>query len=226
MTLANPFSTKTQNVTTIDADEINNAGAAIESALDGVGGSDGTPYTPATVLELGGLGLKLSETTGAASNLQLASRSVTRFQNIPWIAGSGDWTVLQGGMASNVTLGDYLYVGLDVPHGATLTSVTIYINPDGAHVGLPANMPRIRVSKIGIGGTETVIGVETTDATAFLVVYEAAHTITVSGLSEVIDRTAYRYNVRLQSESGANALAGMEYILTSTTCTVNSYTEY
>jgi hypothetical protein len=226
MTIAAPFAAKTASVSTITAAEINAASVAHASAIDGVGGSDGTPYAPSTVIEIGGDGLKLSETTGAAANLQLASRSVTRHHCQPYLVDTGEWTVLQGAMASNVSQGTYIYVPLDLPHGATLTSVVVYLHPAGAHGALPANMPKIRVSRVGIGGTETVIGAETADGSALVVTYEAAHAISVSGLSEVIDRSASRYLVRLQAESGANFIAGCKFITALSVCTVTSYTEY
>jgi hypothetical protein len=226
MTIASPFAAKTANVSTITAAEINAAGVAHESAIDGVGGSAGTPYAPATVIQIGGSGLKLSETTGAASNLQLGSRSVTRFQCTAWTADPSDWGDLQGGGALSASTGTYMYIPLDLPHGATLTAVAVYLD-GAAHGGAwpPANMPKARVSRVSSGNTETVIGAESTDASN-QVTFEISHPISVTGLSEVIDRTLYRYNVRLQSESGANGIVGAQYVSTSCTYTMSSYTEY
>lgn len=106
------------------------------------------------------------------------------------------------------------------PHGSTLTSVTVSFQPD-THSALPANMPFLRINKLNIvtgGGSQ--LGSDVHDVSANVTAYDQIHSITVSGLSEVIDRTTYVYQAALFIESGSNSDNNTTYWGTVTTFTV------
>jgi hypothetical protein len=91
-----------------------------------------------------------------------------------------------------------------VPHGATITAVTAYINPpnDG---NTPGTFPKCRLWKKKItDGTQTAISSDVSDPTVTLAAYEAAHGFGPTGLSEVVDRTTTVYYAIVTGESGAN----------------------
>lgn len=128
--------------------------------------------------------------------------------------------VILPGPGTAITAGHNIAASLDVTHGATLSSVSVSIHPD-SHGSLPANMPFLRVYKTAFAtGTATQIGSTATDSSANTTAYDAAHTITVGGLTEVIDRSAYSYHTEFFAESGANSDDNTKYLGTSATFTV------
>jgi hypothetical protein len=88
---------------------------------------------------------------------------------------------------------------------------------------LPATMPILTVVRHVIPA-HTSIG-SSTDSSASVVAYEATHSITVSGLSETVDRTLYRYSARLEGEAGSNFVAGLQALAVSCTYTITMYDE-
>lgn len=82
-----------------------------------------------------------------------------------------------------------------LPNGATWTGCTARVNPAIARAG--ANRMQVLAYKISSVGVWTLIGSGTyDDATT------NEQTVTVSGLTEVIDRTAYSYAIRVVSGTG------------------------
>lgn len=94
------------------------------------------------------------------------------------------------------------------PCSCQLNSVTVIIKPAGAHGGLPGTMPTLSVWRWDpTTETNTQLGSTTTDTSASVGVYEGAHTLTVSGLTETIDtETGTRFYALFTGESGANAV--------------------
>lgn len=122
-----------------------------------------------------------------------------------------------GGLSSNfeyvnLVTGPHIWFPLDLDHGSTLNSVSIGLRgaighaafPGGAPVGMP-NLEVIKVSALGVG---TLIGSATIDASPDVATYEAAHVLTVSGLSEVINVGTHTYWAYFQGEYSTNAIAG------------------
>lgn len=116
---------------------------------------------------------------------------------------------------------EYIDQVLDVPHNATLSNV--YVNISGTtgartHAGLPT-MPTFRVFRMPVttGVFQTMSNL-ITDPTAVLATYNAAHQITIPiNANAVIDKSSYRYIVRIIGESGANSVASaLQYLGCST----------
>lgn len=96
---------------------------------------------------------------------------------------------------------------VDVADGATITSVNVAVKGGGA-AHTPANPPIVRLHKIELAtGVQTLIGSQTD--TAVGAAYVVNHDITISGLSEVADRTTYQYVVRIQGEGAASGVLGL-----------------
>lgn len=107
--------------------------------------------------------------------------------------------------------GAHILFPLDLDHQSTLQSVSIGYLPPSGHAafpgGKPATMPNFDVIRMSALGVPWTIGTAI-DASATAGAYEAAHTLTLSGLSESIDITTYTYWLYFQGETGANAIVG------------------
>lgn len=146
----------------------------------------------------------------------VGTAGITRVSDIP---GAGvtasDWTLNEGFDLAltyqNGTLGRACVWPLSVPHGSTLTAVTVPTLPASGHTtATPVGMPSAQVKKIAIAtGVATNVGGSVSDPTTSSIgAYEAYHTWSITGLAEVIDRSLYRYVVVVTSESGTHALTG------------------
>jgi hypothetical protein len=98
----------------------------------------------------------------------------------------------------------------DVPDGATITSVTVTIDPPSSHVGLPASMPKIHLYRFNVNTrTKTLITTYTDVAT--LPDYENQRLIQTATVSTTRDAATDVYVVLLEGEDGANALNGLQF---------------
>lgn len=112
------------------------------------------------------------------------------------------------GWVATTTAAGFLWIPLDVPDGATITAITAYVKAAGGHGVLPT-MPVIEFFSFA-PATGVSTGIHTTaDASASVVAYEALHTIAMTGLSEVVDRSAKYYMVGQTNEQGGSAIAGL-----------------
>jgi len=182
-----------------------------------------------------GLAGTVTQTTGAitvsditmsgTANVKLTSRSITRVQHTPPVADLSSWTTaVIDPHLYNATVGTPVFVWLRVPHGATLNTVTVKFNPPAGHGGgLPATMPNLKAFRV-IDSTMLQLGSTATDATA-AGSYEATHTLSVTGIATVIDRTQYRYLATFTAEAGANSFVGTEFYETTVTYTTTAYDE-
>jgi hypothetical protein len=260
----NPFSTKTPNVSTITAAEINACGVAVASAVDGVLGGDYTPVSAPiriggaqglrilsggflTILSGGTLSVPsggivtaaagstvtlagtnvISGVTTASdltmtgtSRIKLGSRSVSRLaRSAPF--GATNFTInVDSYVTQSSTAASSVSWELDVPHGATLTSVSIEIQPV-AHGSLPATMPKLTVMVMAANHiTGTIAGGPTSDGSGSVGAYNTQHPIAVSGLSVVVDRTQYNYWAKFEGEASTDSLTGLIAGTPSYTCTM------
>lgn len=124
-----------------------------------------------------------------------------------------------GRFTVNVTTGAVVKTPLEAPNGATLTAVMLRVI-GGGNTNLPANMPLFRVRKLDITTNSTSTVGTATDSSADVSAYNAQHNILLSGLSETIDNTVYRYIIEFVSESGANATTGFTVISAEASYTV------
>lgn len=159
-------------------------------------------------------------TTG---NVLLGSSSVTRVQEgTPW-ASTSNWipdAAIPGG-ANNVTTGTKIYLPLDLPSGATLTSVTVYATGAAGHAGLPAVMPMYSVLEGATDGTTISYG-GVVDPSATTAAFQVNHATTLA-VSAATNRATKRYFIEYSAESGANALAGLKITSWTATYTVTQY---
>lgn len=116
---------------------------------------------------------------------------------------------------SNLTANTSIFIPVSLPHGSTWTSYSVLYQGAAGHGAFPGGAPGmpytspIRMSYIT--GVESFPGGfigTNTDGSATAAAYQAVHLITESGGTEVIDNTAYRYGILLNSETGGNFIAG------------------
>lgn len=151
--------------------------------------------------------------TLAVASVKLSSQSITRhvvawFVGPPDLLGAAQWFVLSNGRPAQILAGASVFFQLDVPHGATLTAVSIAVAPDNTHGTMTGvTRPMLEVLKIDASGAETLVGSQM-DPNIILASYQAAHTISVTGLSEAINRSTCTYVAALRGEDGANFKTG------------------
>jgi len=124
------------------------------------------------------------------------------------------WIIDSNGLYNNydTTSAGKMIVELDVPHGATLTDVTVFYRGASGHGALPATKPAMTVYSHNLNtDTQTTIGTAT-DTAASVPAYEVAHSFGLSGLSTVIARTVTRYFVAISGETSTNAVAGAKML--------------
>lgn len=207
-------------IDTITQATLNYWRACISQAVDGAGGGE---YTPTAPIEITGSGMRVGILTLVDSlnyEIKLAT-GVSETRVVPGFAtpsvgvgAAGAWQLeSEGGWldTSSSAVGPMLDHGLRVPNGATLNGVTVHILGGGGHGSLPASMPTIDVRKRPIAGTASSSLGSATDTSATVILYEGYHTISVSGLSEVVDNTSYVYFIVYRAEHGANAQIGSRY---------------
>lgn len=204
--------------TTIPADFLNNyVKPVIAYAIDGRGGA----YTTTAKLQIGGLGLELTETSGAGSQVQLASRRVTRM-----MSGAGYVVPSGAGWAYDSvapTTGAFKYINtssgvecllpIAVPDGATIREIKVYFQGGSGHAAFPGGAPTMPIVNLLhydiTTGALTSLGTQS-DVTATAGAYESAtpHAITLTGLNHVVRRDIRRYFVEFTAEAGANFQSG------------------
>lgn len=118
---------------------------------------------------------------------------------------------------------------LDIPDGATLTAVEVWILTSAPHVGLPVTRPAVVLNQIAIEtGSASLLSGET-DQSVDVTAYELPHAITLDANSTaalvptVIDNTAFYYRVKVTTEAGVNALAGCTILGIVATYTTTTY---
>mgnify|MGYP003508735538 CR=1 FL=1 len=220
MSLSNPFGAKVAGTTTITAAEVTAAGVAIAKAIDGTGGG---AYTPTATIQIGGVagGIKLTETTGTASRVQLTSRNITRVMDgkgyeVP--SGSGwayDSVAPTAGAFKyiNTSSGVECLLPVAVPDGAAIREVKVYYQGAGGHAAFPGGAPTMPIVNLLhydiTTATLTSLGTQS-DTAATAGAYESAtpHAITLTGLNHTVRRDVRRYFVEFTAEGGGNFQSG------------------
>jgi hypothetical protein len=108
---------------------------------------------------------------------------------------------------SNNTGTHFLYYNLSLPTGLVVTSIS-FVLLNASASGTPAAYPTADFSYQTVGGTSSVVIGSATDAPANLAAYQAAHVLTISGLSETIV-TGRHYYLVIKNETGAGSQAGL-----------------
>lgn len=220
MSFSNPISGKTDGTSVITAGEANAIGVAIARCVDGTAGG---AYTPTATIQIGGVagGIKLTETTGTASRIQLTSRNITRVMD-----GSGYVVPSGAGWAYDSvapTAGAFKYINTSsgvecllpvaVPDGAAIREIKVYFVGGTGHALFPGGAPTMPIVNLLhydiTTGALTSLGTQS-DTTATAVAYESAtpHAITLTGLNHTVRRDVRRYFVEFTAEAGANFQSG------------------
>lgn len=168
-------------------------------------------------------------TMSGTNKVKLASRSITRTCELTptadpteWlcntITGTGNWYALG-------SAGEVLTQPIHVPFGATITGVSVYVQGDSGHVGLPGTPPILNLHE-----TDVTTGVVTSygsysDTSASVGAYQAVHAITSGTISVATSRAACRYTLALQTEAGANAKTLLQYLGARVSYTIAAYDE-
>lgn len=126
----------------------------------------------------------------------------------PFIYGSAGTVPVEWTALDDTALPDTrIYWELDVPNGATLVDVRVYIDPAGSHVGLPSTMPKLEVTVTDVT-TGTSTDYSASDPTAVLASYEARHSFVVT-VNHLIDRVKHVVTVGFTSEGDTNSLVNL-----------------
>jgi len=191
-----------------------------------VNGDDGGAWVPGAKIELGGAGVELTAVVGAASNVQLASRDITRHQSMLGDSISANWTLRPYGVWRNTAVGGSLYLSLDrLLHGGQLTEVAVRYVPGGVHGG-NITVPSFDLFRVDLDGAVVNLGTSTDPTGGVAPACDAARWLTLTGLAEVMDLTLYRYWLTIIGETGANFVANGEMTSSYTIVRCTSYSEY
>lgn len=160
-------------------------------------------------------------TMSGTSKVKLESRSVTRRSRAAPF-GAVNFSINDGYVEQSSTSASQVSWELDVPDGATLTAVTIEVQPNIHPSNRPGTMPKLRVLRTAANQiTGQIVGSVATDLSGSHTAYNGQHPITVTGLSELIDRSQYNYWARLDGETGSDAMTGLQAGTPKWTATVS-----
>ena len=113
---------------------------------------------------------------------------------VKWLFAVTYWTSLGNSVSMVTALGS-----ADLPHGATLTGVSLRVTPGAARAG--ANRVALKLYSVAADGTWAQIG-----STAYDDASTNPQSVAITGLSTVIDRSLYSYAMRITSgNTGASA---------------------
>jgi hypothetical protein len=157
--------------------------------------------------------LNAPATTGANYPLYASGHTCSRMAGPPILAAA----TIANGTISVSTYGTVTFLDanaqtaawiVDVPHGASITSYRVYVDPAHGHSGLPANMPIVSLFAIDEQGVAATTDTKT-DA-SLLAAYNTKHAI-YKALSSpwAVDRDTYRYVITVTNETGTSALPNL-----------------
>lgn len=168
-------------------------------------------------------------TLTGTNKVKLASRSITRTCELTptadpteWlcnaVTGTGNWYALG-------SAGEVLTQPIHLPAGVTITGISMYVQGNGGHAGLPGTMPKFYLYETDVTTGSVVSHGAYTDASATTGAYQAVHAITSGTISVAVSRADSRYCLALSTESGANALTLLQYIGARVSYTTTAYDE-
>jgi len=99
------------------------------------------------------------------------------------------------------------YFCLRIPQGQTLSKVRLLLIPAGGHAAQPASLPYIKVWRVGMDGSATLLGTGN-HTWVDIATYQGGITLEVAGLTEVAANQTYRYMVQVAAENGADSITG------------------
>lgn len=124
-----------------------------------------------------------------------------------WNSG---WTIDGEGVLNLTQLsGNQLCFPVKLPHGAIITSVSLFYDGNGSHSGIPSTKPQValrrRHSSTGVISTIATKN----DASLSLSVFDSIHEIKLDTISHTVDAATYAYSIwLLVGEASTNAALG------------------
>ncbi len=146
------------------------------------------------------------------NNYEVSERTVQRTLNGFWIdAGNSGGSAYRANFSMPGSALGY-HMAVTLPHGQTLTEISIRINPQDV-AALPTTMPGFSLLQINneTGGIVNVVDAQldtSGDATA----YSSVHDITATGLSHEIDNETCHYRIDLTASSGDATLNRIQIV--------------
>lgn len=171
------------------------------------------------LVKTAGYGLGDQVTAAEFQALQVqAAQSVNRngsasgAMNYPMIPIAGitstDAWVIQLGQLIVSNAGAGLVFALDrLPDGHVLTQIRVKMLPAGGHALQPASLPYLKIYKIALDGTATLLGTFTY-SWVDVGTYETGFYLALGGLAETVSLATYRYICEVGVENGANSVYG------------------
>lgn len=162
---------------------------------------------------------------GRVGALEVSSREISRVMTgLRAPLTPANWnSVSPLGSTCNVTSQQFIQVILDLPNGASLNRIDVYIRGASGHSafpgGKPATMPTAILYRQAYTATApTQISTTATDGSNTAAGFEgpAVHILssdiiagpTFGGFAETVDNSTYTYFVSIGTEGGANSIAG------------------
>lgn len=146
----------------------------------------------------------------AQDTLGLSADTVERVIAVQWnTPNAGEFALTGFGVSrwTDAGVGHRMSAAIDLPHGATLVSASVYIAPV-LHASI-AGMTKPAFDIIEFEATAnagSIIG-SGTDPSADATAYSAYHAVIASGIGVAIDRSAKSYFLDFTGEDGANSEA-------------------
>lgn len=206
---ADPF---VDDVSKLNAGTANNWRVYISRAMDAVLGG---AYELLNDLVITGAGFVLDRLEMSGTNrVQLAERSIPRMCDVGMpLFDPTEWLIIAPGRYRNTVIGANIDFPLHVPHGATLTDVDIQVfAPSHGGSWPPTNRNRITIYRVSTTGPTGIVG--PISDTSVQATYQTRHYLSSPANSIPVDRTNEVYFLRVSTESGTNALAGVEVFAT------------
>jgi len=123
----------------------------------------------------------------------------------------GSWAMQATGFWTDTSTSGVLRIPVDVPAGAVLKKVHVWIDPANGHAGVPTVSIDL-AKRVHATNTNTIVATQA-DTSASAGAYDALHKITLDlGAGHTISRASASYFVLLTGEGGGSALANLQYV--------------
>lgn len=195
------------------------AGAFLNVSAGATLAMSGTMNAGGTINASGTINMSGTVTLSGATQIQNSparvytrtAKGVLTFDGSLWGSAADFGAPMRLVMTSFITPGavdDMVPYVLDLPDGATLTSVSVSVK-GSAPAHLPTDRPTVHLYKLDLTtGTTTFVAAQV-DASATAADYINNHDITISGLAEVVNAATTVYVVRIEGEGTTGGVLGL-----------------
>lgn len=151
-------------------------------------------------------------TMTSTNRVKLASRSITRTITESFLPATSNWVYNDsvGSPSTTNTSSAYGWFNINVPEGAVIQTINVWIQPAKGHLAAPAGMPHIQLLRKfpSAGGSGMTLTAAANDVWAGATSYELPHAITLSGIGYTVTRMSARICVLVATEVGAGTILG------------------